>query len=64
MRTNIVLDDKLMKEAAKLTGINVKKDLVHEALRTLIKVKKRKKLSDLKGKISFDDNYDYKKLRK
>jgi len=64
MRTNIVLDDKLIEEAIKLTGISVKKDLVHEALRTLINIKKRKNLSDLRGKIKFSDNYDHKKLRK
>jgi Arc/MetJ family transcription regulator len=63
MRTNIVLDDKLIKEASKLTGITVKKDLVHEALRMLIKSKKRVNINELVGKIKFVDGYDHKKLR-
>lgn len=63
MRTNIVLDDDLVAEAARLTGIRTKKALVHEALRTLIKVRKRKSLLELRGKVDFDPGYDYKELR-
>lgn len=63
MRTNIVLDDELVAEAARLTGIKTKKDLVHEALRTLIRVRRRKSLLDLRGRISFAPGYDYKELR-
>ncbi|HKH44600.1 MAG TPA: type II toxin-antitoxin system VapB family antitoxin [Thermoanaerobaculia bacterium] len=33
MSTNIVLDDDLVAEASRLSGITTKKDLVHEALR-------------------------------
>ena len=36
MRTTIVLDDKLVQRAQKLTGIKTKREVVHEALRTLI----------------------------
>ena len=63
MRTNIVLDDELVAEAARLTGIKTKKDLVHEALRTLVHVRRRKNLLDLVGKIRFAEGYDHKKLR-
>jgi len=63
MRTNIVLDPELLKEAQNLTGIKGKKALVHEALRMLIRVKKKKPLTDLFGKIKFQDRYNYKKLR-
>lgn len=63
MRTNIVLDDELVEEAARLTGITTKKDLVHEALRVLIATRKRKSLLDLEGKIQFAPGYDYKSLR-
>ncbi|MBI2603466.1 MAG: type II toxin-antitoxin system VapB family antitoxin [Deltaproteobacteria bacterium] len=63
MRTNIVLDDALLDEAKKLTGIKTKKALIHEALLILIQTQKKKKLSDLEGKISFRSDYDYKKLR-
>ena len=63
MRTNIVLDDDLVEEAARLSGIRTKKDLVHEALRVFIVTKKRKSLLDLAGKIEFTPGYDYKAQR-
>lgn len=63
MRTNIVLDDDLLAEAARLSGIKTKKDLVHEALRVFIASKKRKSLLDLRGKIEFAPDYDHKVLR-
>jgi Arc/MetJ family transcription regulator len=63
MRTNIVLDDELVGEAARVTGITTKKDLVHEALRVLIATRKRKNLLDLEGKIQFAPGYDHKALR-
>ena len=64
MRTNIVIDDKLLDEAFEVSDARTKKDLIHEALRTLIKLKKRKDLTELAGKIDFDPDYDHKALRK
>ena len=52
-----------VEEAARLTGITTKKDLVHEALRVLIATRRRKSLLDLEGKIQFAPGYDYKALR-
>ena len=63
MRTNIDIDDDLLEEARSLTKINVKKDLVHEALKALIALSKRKALSEIRGKIHFAYDYDYKKAR-
>ena len=63
MRTNIVLDDKLVKEAFRFSQARTKKDLVHEALRELIRVRSRKSLLDLRGLIRFADGYDHKRLR-
>jgi Arc/MetJ family transcription regulator len=63
MRTNIVLDDELVAEASRVTGIRTKKDLVHEALRVLITTRRRKSLLDLRGKIQFASGYDHKALR-
>jgi Arc/MetJ family transcription regulator len=64
MRTNIVLDEKLMREAFALSDARTKKELIHEALRALISFKKRKDLTNLAGKIDFADAYDHKKMRK
>ena len=63
MRTNIVLDDDLIAEAIRVTGLKTKKDVVHEALRLLVAFRQRKSLLDLKGKIEFAPGYDYKALR-
>src|SRR5450759_4395962 len=63
VRTNIVLDDNLVREAARLTGIRTKRSLVDEALRLLVKTKKRRSILALKGKIRFADGYDHKALR-
>lgn len=63
MRTTIVLDDDLMAEALRLSGIKTKKELVREALRVFIASKKRKNLLDLRGQIEFAPDYDYKALR-
>lgn len=63
MRTNIVLNDDLVKEATMLTGITTKRELVEVALRELIHSKKKKDLFELAGQIDFDDDYDYKSNR-
>jgi Arc/MetJ family transcription regulator len=63
VRTNIVLDDELVKEAFRHSRARTKKALVHEALEELIRMRKRRSLLDLKGKIHFAKGYDYKKLR-
>lgn len=64
MRTNIVLDDQLVEEAFKYAeNIKTKKDLIETALTEFVKLRKMRNLRDLKGKILFADDYDYKKMR-
>ena len=63
MRTNIVLDDKLVKEAFKYSKVKTKKDLVETALREFVENHRRMDIRDLKGKITFQTNYDYKSMR-
>lgn len=64
MRTNIVIDDELLNEAFSVSNAKTKKDLIHEALREFVRLKKRKDLGELAGAIQFHKNYDHKKLRK
>ena len=64
MRTNIVLDDELVREAFKYSPARTKKELIHEALREYVENRRRKDLRELKGKIDFREDYDYKSLRK
>jgi Arc/MetJ family transcription regulator len=64
MRTNVVIDDDLLKEAFKhAQNIHTKKDLIETALREFVRVKKMKNLRDLKGKLQFAEGYDYKNMR-
>ena len=64
MRTNIVIDEKLLRAAFSVSEARTKKDLIHEALRVLVSVRKRRDLTELAGKIDFTDDYDHKALRK
>ena len=64
MRTNIVLDDNLMQEAFKVAeNIHTKRELIEVALKEFVATRKIKNLRELKGKIQFDDTYDYKSMR-
>ena len=63
MRTNIVLDDRLVKEALKLSRAKTKKEVVNQALKEFVENRKRLNLMDLFGKIEFAKNYNYKVLR-
>jgi Arc/MetJ family transcription regulator len=56
MRTNIVLDDKLIERAQKLTGIKTKREVVQEALRTLILLREQAKIRKLRGKLKWEAN--------
>lgn len=63
-RTNIELDDKLVKQGLKLTKLKTKKDLVNYALGELVQREKKRKILELEGKVNFYPGYDYKALRK
>lgn len=63
MRTNIVIDDELMEDALKLSGCETKKELIHKALQEFIQNRKRRDLRELRGKVNFDETYNYKELR-
>lgn len=58
MRTNIVIDDNLMDDALKLTGLKTKREAVELALRTLIKLKKQEDIRRFRGKLSWEGNLD------
>ncbi len=63
MRTNIVLDDKLVKEAMKLANVKTKREAVHLALRRFVQSSRQKRLLDLYGDSGIRRGYDYKKTR-
>lgn len=58
MRTNIVLDDQLVAEAQKLTGITTKKGIVEAGLKLLVRLKKQEAVKSWRGKLLWDDDLD------
>ena len=58
MRTNIVIDDKLMEDALKATGLQTKKEAVELGLRLLVKRQKQQGLRNLRGKLQWEGSLD------
>jgi Arc/MetJ family transcription regulator len=54
VRTNIVLDEDLIAEAMRRTGIKTKRAVVEEALRTLIQLKRQEEILALRGKLKWE----------
>ncbi len=63
MRTNIVLDDKLVREAMKLAKVKTKREAVDIALRRFVHSGKQRRLLDLYGTGGLRKDYDYKRAR-
>jgi len=51
MRTNIVIDDQLMRDTLRATGIRTKREAVELGLRTLLKLHQQAQLRQLRGKL-------------
>jgi Arc/MetJ family transcription regulator len=58
MRTNIVLDEALVEEAMRRTGIKTKRRVVEEALRRLIQLKRQEEIRQLRGKLHWEGDLD------
>jgi Arc/MetJ family transcription regulator len=58
MRTNIEIDDKLMKQALRLTGYKTKRAVVEAGLQMLVRVKGQEKMLKLAGKVHWDGDLD------
>jgi len=53
MRTNIVIDDRLMRDALRATGLKTKRETVEEALRTLLRLSRQGEIRRLRGKLDW-----------
>jgi Arc/MetJ family transcription regulator len=53
MRTNIVIDDELMRETLRATGLKTKREAVDQALRTLLRLKRQAKIRQFRGKLDW-----------
>jgi Arc/MetJ family transcription regulator len=58
MRTNIVIDDKLMQEALRATGVKTKREAVELGLQTLVRLSRQAEIRRLRGKIDWQGNLD------
>ena len=58
MRTNIEIDDKLMKEAQRLSGLKTKRAVIDAALRMFVRVQHQKDVFQLAGKVKWEGDLD------
>ena len=64
MRTNIEIDDKLMKAAKRISKVKTKKEVVDIAFISYIKTQQRKEMLKLFGKVNWDGNLEKMRSKK
>ena len=58
MRTNIVIDDALMRDALKTTGVKTKREAVDLALRTLLRLRRQQDIRRYRGRLDWRGDLD------
>ncbi len=58
MRTNIVIDDKLMKDALRATGLKTKREAVELGLRTVLRLRQQEEIRRFRGKLAWQGDLD------
>jgi Arc/MetJ family transcription regulator len=58
MRTNIVIDDKLMADALKVSGVRTKREAVELGLRTLLQLGRQAEVKRLRGKVAWQGDLE------
>ena len=58
MRTNIVIDDKLMKDTLRATGLKTKREAVELGLRTVLRLHQQEAIRRFRGKLSWQGDLD------
>ena len=58
MRTNIEIDDKLIADTLRVTGLRTKREAVELGLRTLLRLRKQAGLKRLRGKVKWQGNLE------
>ena len=58
MRTNIVIDDKLMNETLRLTGLKTKREAVELGLQTLLHLRQQEEIRGFRGKLDWQGNLE------
>lgn len=58
MRTNILIDDDLMRDALRVTGLKTKREAVELALKTLVRLKNQQKVKQLRGRVAWEGDLE------
>ena len=58
MRTNVVIDDELMDEALKVSGLKTKRQAIEEGLRLLVKTRRQARVRRLRGELEWEGSLD------
>jgi Arc/MetJ family transcription regulator len=58
MRTNIVIDDKLMRDSLRASGAKTKREAVELGLRTIVRLRKQAEIRNLRGKLDWQGDLD------
>jgi Arc/MetJ family transcription regulator len=58
MRTNIVIDDELMRETLRATGLRTKREAVELGLRTVLRIKRQAEIRKFRGKLHWEGDLD------
>ena len=64
MRTNIVIDDKLMHDTLKATGLRTKREVVELGLRTLLRLRQQEQIKRFRGKLHWQGDLEAMRLGK
>lgn len=58
MRTNIVIDDDLMEQVQRATGLKTKREAVELGLRTLLRLRRQQEIRRLRGRLHWQGDLD------
>ncbi|MBD2387434.1 type II toxin-antitoxin system VapB family antitoxin [Cylindrospermum sp. FACHB-282] len=58
MRTNIIIDDQLIDDAIKATGLKTKREVIELGLKTLIKLKQQEKIKAYRGNLKWEGDLE------
>ncbi|MCX7041271.1 MAG: type II toxin-antitoxin system VapB family antitoxin [Gammaproteobacteria bacterium] len=64
MRTNIVIDDKLMQDTLRATGLRTKREVVELGLRTLLRLRQQEQIKRFRGKLHWQGDLEAMRLDK
>ncbi|MEM6319417.1 MAG: type II toxin-antitoxin system VapB family antitoxin [Bacteroidota bacterium] len=56
MRTNIVIDQQLMDNTLKLSGLKTKRAVIEAALKTFIRLEQQRQIKKWRGKLKWDED--------